>query len=170
MKKLKNLLLLLLVSFIISCSNSEEQDPTTPIVIDVSGNVDVTALDNLLGNDATALVTFGGVSAATFTSEVIPGDKLEYKITNSSTTTEIRIINFRFNPTGSTANFDDWDLNFIAVADTINVPAKAYIDVNSSASGEDTYKFDIDFKVYKNGVSDGKIFFADPKIKIKRRR
>ena len=53
-------------------------------------------LNNLTGTDATALVTFGGVSAATFTTEAIIGDKISYEIVTSSTDTEIRITQFNY--------------------------------------------------------------------------
>ena len=168
----KNFLILIVSVFILSAcsSNKNDVDPTAPMDISVEGSVDVNALNSLAGNDATALVTINGQSAATFTTESIPGDKIDYKINASSSNTEIRIINFRFNLAASTASFDDWEINFIPVVDTISNPAKAYINVDARAVAGDEYKFDIDFKVYTNGVSDGKIYYADPKIRIKSSR
>ena len=166
----KSFFILVLSGFILfACSSNDNNnvDPTAPIDINVEGSVDSNALSALVGNDATVLVTINGQPAATFTTETIPGDKIDYKINASSSNTEIRIINFRFNLAASTASFDDWEINFTPVIDTISIPAKAYIDVDSRAVAGDEYKFDIDFKVYTNGVSDGKIYFADPKIRIK---
>lgn len=170
MKTLKSIFILSMAVLLFNCSSSSEEDPTAPITINVDGTLDLNALNSLVGTDATALVTFGGAPAATYTVEAIPGDKVNYKITSSSANTEIRIIDYRFNLNSSTASFDDWEINFTPQIDTIATPATAFIEVNTDAAGEDDYKFDIHFKVYTNGSSNHTIYTVDPKIKLKRRR
>ena len=171
MKKSFRLVFLLSVIILSACSSSDSVDPLAPMEQNVEGTVSISALNGLSGNDATAIVTFGnGQAAANYTTEAIAGDAIDYKINTSSANTEIRIINFRFNLAASTASFDDWESNFIVVTDTLSSPAKSYIEVNRDAANGDDYKFDIDFKVYVNGVSDGKIYYVDPKIRIKAKR
>ena len=172
MKVLKVILIVCLI-FAFSCSSDDDNDDTTPKEFDVNGTIDISALNLLVGTDATALVTFDGVSSATYTTDVIPGDKVNYSISNSSANTEVRIIDFRFNIVGSNTSSIDWDDSFNPVKDTISVPAKAYIDVNTNAfyeEGADEYKFDIDFKVYVNGISNHIVYSTDPKLKIRDRR
>lgn len=171
MKRLKLLFLAVLSLAVVSCSSSEDNS-TTPLDIEVTGDLDLQAFNNLLGLDATALVTFSGEAASTYTAETIPGDALDFTINTSSSTTEIRIIDFRYNFSGGNTTEDDWFSNFEVSIDTLSSPAKAIIQVNSDAAiDEDAiYKFDIDFKVYENGVTNNNVYFVDPKIRIKRKR
>ena len=74
MKKLKLFMFMAFIAFS-SCSK-EDNSETTPTTLEVKTTVDLTVLENLTGNDATALISFYGTPADQYTTDALIGDKI----------------------------------------------------------------------------------------------
>ena len=163
MKRIKFLLVLTFVVFA-SCSKDEVID-TTPKTQEVKATIDATSLTNLAGNDATSLVTFDGVPAATHTTEAIVGDRIEYKVDTSDPNTIVRFTEYQYasgsrslweNGLETVQNDGDWLVG---------------LRVRQGAISGQELKFNMKFILEVNGVlQTNKVYIIDPKIKIKSKR
>lgn len=159
MKRLKLLSIVALIAFS-SCSKNDDPIDTTPIIIEAKSTLDLNALANLSGNDATALIKFNGVAADQYTSEVIVGDQIIYKIDTNDATTVVRFIQYEYS-TGSTGLWES--LEPVRSAGWITG-----LKVKAGAVNNDEIKFNIQFQLEENGVMQPqKTYLIDPKIKIK---
>jgi len=159
MKKFLLLLIITLITFN-SCSSSDDMD-VTPMTQEVKATLDLNALANISGNDATALIKFNGVAADQFTSDVIPGDQITYKIETNDPTTIVRFQKYEYT-SGSNElwvclkplNTEGWLVGFM---------------VNPDATENNVeVKFNMLFQLEVNGVlQTQKTYIIDPKIKIR---
>lgn len=162
MKNFKLLLIIMLLTFI-SCSSGDDMD-TTPMIHEVKATLDLNALANIAGNDATALIKFNGVAADQYTSDVIPGDQVTYKIETNDPTTIVRFNKYEYT-TGST---DLWEC-----LKPINTNGWLVgLMVNEAATENNVeVKFNIQFQLEVNGtLQTQKTYIIDPKIKIRSSR
>ena len=161
MKNLKKLFLLITFLFIASCSSSE--DSNTSIVLAVTGSIDTSALLNLQGNDATALVTLNGLPAGNYVSEASIDDEVSYKINTNSSNIEVVILDFFY----TSGNRELWEKGIQIAVDTQSSPRVASLKVLSGAIGDEV-KFGFTFALKINGIVDlNTIYIVDPKIKIR---
>ena len=167
MKNLK-VLLILSVIFVFSCSSDDEPD-RTPIVQEINGTIDLTALAALTGQDATALVSFNGVPAADHLVEAIVGDDIIYKVSTSDPNTFVVFSDFTYF-SGSEELWGDGLQQFFGNS---SGSASSWVEgftVLEGAITDDEVKFDIGFQLEVNGVVQIGDYFIDPKLKIRDRR
>lgn len=161
MKSYKFFFLLVAILIIGSCSSSE--DSNTSIVLAVTGSIDTSALLNLQGNDATALVTLNGLPAGNFASEISIGDKVSYKINTNSSSVEVVILDFFY----TSGNRELWEKGIQIAVNTQSSPRVASLKVLSGAMGDEV-KFGFTFALKTNGVVNlNTTYIVDPKIKIR---
>lgn len=160
MKKLKNLFLLIVIVSIASCGSS---DGDSMLENDVSGALDTSLLADLVGNDATSLVTLNGQSAGTFTSEALIGDEISYEVKTSLSNVEIVIINFFY----ASGNQEFWKTGIERTIERELSPATASLKVLSGAVGDEV-KFGFTFVLKTNGIIDlNTTYIVDPKIRVR---
>ena len=159
MKNFKLLLLITLVTFI-SCSSDDDMS-TTPIVQEVKATLDLNALANLTGNDATHLIKFNGVAADQFTSQVIAGDQIIYKIETNDPTTIVRFTNYQY----TSGSMELWKC--LKPVSTAGWQVGLMVNEDSTDNNLEC-KFDMHFQLEVNGVlQTQKTYLIDPKIRIK---
>lgn len=164
MKALKGFVLIA-VFFLMSCSSDEEKIDTTPIVQDVTATLDLDALNNLAGTDATGLIRFNGIPASEYTTEAIVGDEIIYEVTTTSSNTIVRFVEFHF----SSGSEELWANGLESVLD----PTGQWLvglEVLDGVNADDELKFDMDFQLEVDGQLQSEVYTIDPKIKIKSRR
>ena len=161
MKKIKFLLFVIIITFS-SCSSNDDSE-TTPTTLEIKTTVDLTALENLTGNNATALIKFYGIPADQYTTDAIIGDKVTYTIETGSSTTVVRLSNYEYD-SGS----DDLWANLEKVNEGGFLVG---LEVKQGAEIDQEAKFNIYFQLEKNGVlQTQKTYLVDPKIRIKAKR
>ncbi|MCH3882418.1 MULTISPECIES: hypothetical protein [Tenacibaculum] len=163
MKALKGFVLIA-VFFLMSCSSDEEKIDTTPMVQEVTATLDLDALNNLAGTDATGLIRFNGIPASEYTTEAIVGDEIIYEVTTTSSNTIVRFVEFHF----SSGNEELWANGLESVLDTTGWLVG--LEVLEGVNEDDELKFDIDFQLEVDGQLQSEVYTIDPKIKIKSRR
>ena len=160
MKKLKVLFLLVTIVFISACGSSDDD---SLLDNDVSGLLDTSLLTNLVGNDATSLVTLNGQPAGTFTSEASIGDEVFYEVKTSSSDVEIVILSFFYD----SGNQELWETGIERIIDRESSPAVASLKVLSGVVGDEV-KFGFTFVLKTNGVVDfNTTYIVDPKIRVR---
>lgn len=162
MKNLKLLFIVALITFS-SCSKEDAVDPNTPIIIEAKATLDVNALKNMSGNDATHLIKFNGVAADQYTSEVLIGDKILYIIDTNDANTVVRLTRYNY----SSGSDNLWE-NIELVKDAGWLVG---LKIKDGAVENEEAKFNIQFQLEENGVlQTQKTYLIDPKIKILSKR
>jgi hypothetical protein len=162
MKKNKLLLIITLITFI-SCSSNDDMD-TIPMLQEVKATLDLTALANLTGNDATHLIKFNGVSAEQYTSVAIAGDQIIYKIETNDPTTIVRITKYEY----TSGSMEVWKC--LRPINTNGWQVGLKVNEDSTENNLEC-KFDIQFQLEVNGVlQTNKTYIIDPKIRIRATR
>ncbi|ARV05346.1 hypothetical protein BTO04_00960 [Polaribacter sp. SA4-10] len=157
---MKKLFLLVAILLTASCGSS---DCDFILENDVSGAIDTSLLADLVGNDATALVTLNGESARTFTSEALIGDEISYEIKTSLSNVEIVIINFFY----TSGNQEFWKTGIERTIEIESSPATASLKVLRGAVGDEV-KFGFTFVLKTDGVIDfNTTYIVDPKIRVR---
>ena len=162
MKKFKLLFLVALIAFS-SCSSNDDSE-TTPGVQEIKATIDLNALSNLSGNDATSLITFNGVPAAQHITDALVGDEVLYIIDTDDASTVIRYTEYRY------ASGDD---NLWGSLESVHDGTGWLVGlkVSEGAELENEVKFDMQFQLEVNGVlQTNKTYLIDPKIKIRAKR
>tara|TARA_R110001599_G_scaffold28100_1_gene97672 strand:- start:4390 stop:4890 length:501 start_codon:yes stop_codon:yes gene_type:complete len=161
MKKLKLFMFMAFIAFS-SCSK-EDNSETTPTTLEVKTTVDLTVLENLTGNDATALISFYGTPADQYTTDALIGDKITYTIETNDATIFVRLTGYEY----SFGSEDLW-----GNLENVNVGGFLVgLEVKQGAVIDQETKFNIYFQLEKNGVlQTQKTYFVDPKIRIRSKR
>lgn len=162
MKKYKLLLIITLITFV-SCSSNDDMD-TVPMLQEVKATLDLNALASITGNDATHLIKFNGVAADQFTSVVIAGDQVTYKIETNDPTTIVRITKYEY----TSGSMELWKC--LKPIDNAGWQVGLMVNEDSTELNLEC-KFDIQFQLEVNGVlQTNKTYIIDPKIRIRARR
>lgn len=163
---MKNTVLLsfLLLPFILLVSCSSDDEPVVPIEQEVEITVDFDALANLIGNDATALATFeNGISAAEFTTDAVIGDKINYTI-KATSSVDVVCTDFLY----ESGDTELWNSGLRKIDDGQGFMLG--FEVLAPATADQECKFNILFRVFRDGVLDPTEYVIDPKIRIKTTR
>ena len=161
MKNLKIIVFVITTILFVACSSSDNND--APSKVAVIGSIDTNVLLSLSGNDATALVTLNGESAATQTTELAIGGEVSYKVNTASANVEIVILDFFF----TSGNREFWTNNIQVNVNTQTSPSVATLTVLDGAVGDEV-KFGFTFALKTNGVLDlNTTYIVDPKIRVR---
>ena len=161
MKNLKIIVFVITTILFVACSSSDNND--APSKVAVIGSIDTNVLLSLSGNDATALVTLNGESAATQTTELAVGGEVSYKVNTASANVEIVILDFFF----TSGNREFWTNNIQVNVNTQTSPSVATLTVLDGAVGDEV-KFGFTFALKTNGVLDlNTTYIVDPKIRVR---
>ena len=164
MKKIFLYTFIIFTSICLTACSSNDDEPAVPIEQEVEIVVDFEALAELEGNDATALATFGnGVSAADFTTDAIVGDKINYTIVPTSSINVV-CTDFLY----ESGDSDLWN-NGLRKIDNGQGFMLGF-EVLEPATSDQECKFNILFRVFRDGVEDPKEYIIDPKIRIRTTR
>lgn len=162
MKNLKIIVFVITTILFVACSSSDNND--APSKVAVIGSIDTNVLLSLSGNDATALVTLNGESAATQTTELAIGGEVSYKVNTASANVEIVILDFFF----TSGNREFWTNNIQVNVNTQTSPSVATLTVLDGAAVGDEAKFGFTFALKTNGVLDlNTTYIVDPKIRVR---
>ena len=162
MKNFKLLLIVTLLTFI-SCSSNDDMD-TVPMIQEVKATLDLNALASITGNDATHLIKFNGIAADQFTSEVIAGDQIIYKINTNDPTTIVRFTNYQY----TSGSMELWEC--LKPVSTAGWQVGLMVNEDSTDNNLEC-KFDMHFQLEVNGIlQTQKTYLIDPKIRIRATR
>ena len=162
MKNFKLLLIITLLTFI-SCSSNDDMD-TVPMIQEVKATLDLAALASITGNDATHLIKFNGIAADQFTSEVIAGDQIIYKINTNDPTTIVRFTNYQY----TSGSMELWKC--LKPVSTAGWQVGLMVNEDSTDNNLEC-KFDMHFQLEVNGIlQTQKTYLIDPKIRIRATR
>ncbi|NVK83215.1 MAG: hypothetical protein HWE21_02775 [Cytophagia bacterium] len=155
--------LLLSLIILVSCS-SDDDEPVVPIEQEVEITVDFDALANLDGNDATALATFeNGLSAAEFTTDAVIGDKINYTI-KATSNVDVVCTDFLY----ESGDTELWNSGLRKIDNGQGFMLG--FEVLEPATADQECKFNILFRVFRDGVLDPTEYVIDPKIRIRTTR